>query len=89
MGKVSLELTKPRDVITTKNGQLTLKLKNKRDMEEMKKNLLAVEEMKNASKIMASKKGRERLLLLNVDKDLEEGEIEKTLRDELDEEKYD
>ena len=66
LGKQETQLPKPRDVIKTKNGQLILKLRNKTEVETMRKVLVETDSIKNNSKITTSKRGRDRLILLSV-----------------------
>ena len=76
ISKQNKEIPPPRDVIKTKSGQLIIKMKSKVDMEKMRSNLLDNEQIKNKSRISISRRGKEKLLLLGVSKEVEEPEIE-------------
>ena len=51
----------------------------------MRKGLTETDSLKNNSKITTSKRGRERLILLNVPKNIEEDELVKIIGEELEE----
>ena len=89
MGKRETQLPKPKDVIKTKNDQLILKLRNKNEVEVMRKALLEKESIKDNSRITTSKRGRDRLILLSVSKEIEEEDLAKILGEELDEQNMD
>lgn len=57
----------PDDVMTTKSGQIILKLKNRGDAEDLQKALMKEEELKSRIKVNVPFKRRERVLILSVD----------------------
>ena len=82
-------LAKPRDVIITKEKQLILKLKNKKDMENYHKLIKENHDLRAKLSLKTTKIGRDRLLLLGVPVSVNESEIRQGLRDELQEEESD
>lgn len=78
-------LPTPKDVVITKARQVILKMKSKEETEKIRKVLTEKEDLKDTAKINVPKKRRERMLILSVDPEVDEGMIGNTLRKILDE----
>lgn len=67
----------PQDVVTTKNGQVILKYKSKKEVDLAKNNMEDSDEIKDMVKINVPIRRRERILILSVDPTVEESGVKR------------
>lgn len=74
----SIELT-PYDVVSTKSGQLVMRVKTKEETEKLRTLIEGEERLKGKVKITVPKRRRQRILILSVDVDVTEDEVKTSL----------
>lgn len=73
------DIPEPGDVIVTKNKQLILKMKSRRETERARDALEKVEKLKESARINIPNRRRKRMMILSVDKDVTEEQVKRGL----------
>lgn len=73
----------PQDVVTTKYGQVIMKYRNKKELENAKDKMDESEDIKEMVKINVPIRRRERILILSVDPLVEEATVKKELESQI------
>lgn len=75
----NLDAPVPRDVVTTKTGQLVVKLKTKIESERLKDVFTKAEILKDKIKVVVPRRRLERLLILGVDPEVQEETVKRSV----------
>lgn len=78
--KANPEAPVPKDVVVTKTNKVILRMSRQEDTEKMREVIMKDTEIKNKIKVNIPRKRRERLLILSVDPEVEQSQIEETIR---------
>lgn len=83
--KAREDLPAPADVMITKNKQVIMKFKNRKEVETVRDIMKDAEEVKDVAKISVPVRRRERVLLLSVDPEIEEINVKKEVEAQIEE----
>lgn len=81
--KAREDLPAPADVMITKNKQVIMKYKNRKEVETVRDIMVEADEVKAVAKISVPVRRRERILLLSVDPQIEEEEVKKEVEAQI------
>lgn len=81
--KAREDLPAPADVMITKNKQVIMKYKNRKEVETVRDIMVKADEVKAVAKISVPVRRRERILLLSVDPMIEEEEVKKEVEKQI------
>lgn len=73
--KDNKDLPMPRDVVTTKNKQVSLKMRSAKETETIREVLLKSDTLKEKIKVNIPRRRRERVLILSVDQEMKRERI--------------
>lgn len=81
--KAREDLPAPADVMITKNKQVIMKYKNRKEVETVRDIMVEANEVTAVAKISVPVRRRERILLLSVDPQIEEEEVKKEVEAQI------
>lgn len=77
ISKAREDFPTPSDVLVTKNRQVIMKYRNRKEVETASDAMVGSDEVKNVAKVNVPIRRRERILILSVDPKIEEEDIKR------------
>lgn len=85
ISKAREDFPTPSDVLVTKNRQVIMKYRNRKEVETVRDAMVGSDEVKNVAKVNVPIRRRERILILSVDPKIEEEDIIKEVEAQIEE----